>query len=301
MTILIGLGPGQKDDAAVQLGGMMARSSAEDVVVVSVVQAPWPPNPYRGDKEYLAYQQEAAEIALRRARDHLGDGPLGAEYVVRTAESAPAGLLAEVAERRCSSVVVGSSTMGLLGHVMLGGVAERLLHSAEVPIIVAPRGFHAGRATTISRVSVAFGRADPDSGLVSRAASVAWNLGASLRVVCFAVRSMAMAAGVQEGTEQLVVDEWMHRLQHDIARTVASVDDSSSGGQDGPLATRIETILGQGTSWSAAIHDVPWTGRDLLAVGVSSGPLGRLFLGSHAAKIVRSSPVPVMLLSRAPV
>jgi len=188
--------------------------------------------------------------------------------------------------------------MGLLGHVMLGGVAERLLHSAELPIVVAPRGFHASRATTISQLSVAFGRADHDSGLVSRAASVAWNLGASLRVVCFAVRPLAVVGAVEEGTEQLVVDEWMERLQHDIAATLAEVDNSGSGGQDGPLATRIETVLGQGTSWSAALHNVRWTGGDLLAVGISSGPLGRLFLGSHAAKIVRSSPVPVMLLSR---
>lgn len=298
MTILIGLGPGQKDDAAVHLGGMLARSSAEDVVVVSVVQAPWPPNPYRGDKEYLAYQQGSAESALRRAREHLGNSPLGADYVVRRAESAPAGLLAEVAERRCSSVVVGSSTMGLLGHVMLGGVAERLLHSVEVPIVVAPRGFHAGGATTVSQISVALGRADHDSGLVARAASAAWNLGASLRAVCFAVRPVAVVGAVEEGAEQLVVDEWMERLQHDIANTLASVDASASGGAEGPLATRVETVLGQGTSWSAALHDVRWTGGDLLAVGISSGPLGRLFLGSHAAKIVRSSPVPVMLLSR---
>jgi nucleotide-binding universal stress UspA family protein len=131
--------------------------------------------------------------------------------------------------------------MGLLGHVMLGGVAERILHSAELPIVVAPRGFHAGRATTVSQVSAAFGRAD---------------------------------------------------------QTIAN---SKPGGGDGGLATRVETALGQGARWSSALHDVAWTDGDLPAVGISSGPLGRLFLGSNAAKIVRSSPVPVMLLSRDPV
>lgn len=299
MTILIGLAPGQRDDAAVHLGGMLARSSAEDVVVVSVVQAPWPPDPYRGDKEYLAYQQNLAQLALHRAREHLGKTTLGADYVIRRAESAPAGLLQVLAERHCSLVVVGSSTMGLLGHVMLGGVAERILHSAELPIIVAPRGFHAGRATTVSQVSAAFGRADHDSGLVLRAASVARSLGAPLRVVCFAVRPMAAVVGaVEESAEQLVVDEWMERLEDEIEATLASIGSSGPGGQDGPLATRVETVLGQGTSWSAALHDVAWTDGDLLAVGISSGPRGRLFLGSHAAKIVRSSPVPVILLSR---
>jgi nucleotide-binding universal stress UspA family protein len=299
VTILIGLAPGQRDDGAVHLGGMLARSSGEDIVVVSVVPSPWPPNPYRGDKEYLAYQEKLAEAALGRARDHLGDSPLGADYVMCRAESAHAGLLQLVAERRCGSVVVGSSTMGLLGHVMLGGVAERILHSAELPILVAPRGFHAHRATSVSRVSVAFGRADHDSELVLRAASVARSSTAALRVVCFAVRPMAAVVGaVEEGTEQLVVAEWMERLEDEIAATLASIWSSTSGGRDGPLATQVDTDLGQGTSWSAALHDVAWTDGDLLAVGISSGPLGRVFLGSHAAKIVRASPVPVMLLSR---
>jgi len=299
MTILIGLGPGQRDDGAIHLGGMLARSSAEDVVVVSVVPAPWPPNPYRGDKEYLAYQDNLAEAALKRARDHLGDSPLGADYVMRRAESAPAGLLQLIAERQCSSVVVGSSTMGLLGHVMLGGVAERILHSAELPILVAPRGYHAERATSVSRVSVAFGRADHDSELVVRAASVARNFTAPLRVVCFAVRPMAAVVGtVEERAEQLVVAEWMERLHDDIAAALESIGSTTPAGRNGPLATRVDTVLGQGSSWSGALHDVAWTDGDLLAVGISSGPLGRLFLGSHAAKIVRASPVPVMLLSR---
>jgi len=299
MTILIGLAHGKRDDAAVHLGGLLARSSAEDVVVVSVVQAPWPPNPYRGDKEYLAYQQDQAEIALNRARQQLGASPLGAEFTVRRAESAPAGLLQVAEERHCSSVVVGSSTMGLMGHVMLGGVAERLLHSAELPIVVAPRGFHAGPASTVTQVSVAFGRADHDSGLIARSASVARELGAALRVLCFAVRPMtAMLGGVGNNAEELVVEEWKQRLDADIAAALASSGSSTPGGPDALVATRVETALGQGSSWSAALHDVSWNEGDLVAVGISSGPLGRLFPGSHAAKIVRSSPVPVMLLSR---
>jgi nucleotide-binding universal stress UspA family protein len=46
------------------------------------------------------------------------------------------------------------------------------------------------------------------------------------------------------------------------------------------------------------LHDVDWNDGDLLVVGTSAGPLSRLYLGSHAAKIVRNSPVPVLLLPR---
>jgi nucleotide-binding universal stress UspA family protein len=299
MTILIGLAPGQRDDAAVHLGCMLARSSSEDVTVVSVVPAPWPPDPYGGDKEYLAYQEDVAQKTLRRARTHLDERVPHAEYLVRRAESVPGGLLAMIADRRFSSVVVGSSSMGLLGRVMLGGAAERILHSAELPIVVAPRGFREGRATRLTRVSVAFGRADHDSRLVARAASMAGRVHAPLRVVCFAVRPMAALVGaVEERAEELVTKEWMQRLEDDIAAALASAPDTGSTGAGGRQPAPVDTALGHGSSWAEALHDVPWADGDLLVVGISTGPLGRFFLGSHAAKIVRNSPVPVALLTR---
>ena len=38
-------------------------------------------------------------------------------------------------------VVVGSSSSGLLGRVALGSVTERLVHTAAVPVAIAPRGY----------------------------------------------------------------------------------------------------------------------------------------------------------------
>jgi nucleotide-binding universal stress UspA family protein len=300
MTILIGLAPGQKDDAALHLGGMLARTTGEDVIVLAVVPAPWPPDPYQRDKEYLEHLEGRADKALTRARAYLGTGILGVECQLLRAESVAAGLLQVVEERQVSSVALGSSSTGLLGRVMLGGVAERVLHATEVPVIVAPRAFHEGRADRVSRVSVAFGRADHDGGLVARAAAAARGMSAPLRVVCFAVRPMAEYVGAMEPrTERLVVGEWMERLQDDIAAALAAAA-QRLGDTDGQTATatRVETVLGQGGSWAEALHDVAWSDGDLLVVGTSHGPLSRFFLGSHAAKIVRNSPVPVALLPR---
>ena len=41
-----------------------------------------------------------------------------------------------------------------------------------------------------------------------------------------------------------------------------------------------------------------WTDGEVLAVGTSSSVISRFFLGSHASKILRSSPVPVTLVPR---
>src|SRR3954454_6915808 len=103
MTILIGLAPGKWDDAPVHLGCMMARAARDDVVVLSVVPAPWPPDPYGGDKEYLSLQEELAEKPLRRAREQM-DG-MDAAYRVLRAESVPGGLLDVISQRTYNAVV----------------------------------------------------------------------------------------------------------------------------------------------------------------------------------------------------
>jgi nucleotide-binding universal stress UspA family protein len=146
---------------------------------------------------------------------------------------------------------------------------------------------------------VAFGRADHDSGLLARAAAAAQAMSTPLRVVCFAVRPMAEYVGAMEPrNEQLVVDEWRKRLEDDIAAALEAATQQTEADGRTATATRVETVLGQGSSWSEALNDVSWSDGDLLVVGTSHGPLSRFFLGSHAAKIIRNSPVPVMLLPR---
>jgi nucleotide-binding universal stress UspA family protein len=45
------------------------------------------------------------------------------------------------------------------------------------------------------------------------------------------------------------------------------------------------------------MEDVDWADGDVLVVGSSSvGPVARVFLGSRASKIVRHSPVPVVVV-----
>ena len=58
-------------------------------------------------------------------------------------------------------------------------------------------------------------------------------------------------------------------------------------------------MVGYGQSWDEALEDVDWQDGDVLVVGSSSiGPVARVFLGSRASKIVRHSPVPVVVVPR---
>lgn len=85
------------------------------------------------------------------------------------------------------------------------------------------------------------------------------------------------------GAEELVVAEWQRAVEAEVAEVA------------GP---GLETVVGRGERWGDALADVAWADGDVLAVGASSSPVSRFFLGSHAAKIVRHSPVPVTLVPR---
>jgi hypothetical protein len=43
MTLVVGLAPDGRGQAVLHLAGMLARSAVDDLVVCTVVPAPWPP------------------------------------------------------------------------------------------------------------------------------------------------------------------------------------------------------------------------------------------------------------------
>jgi nucleotide-binding universal stress UspA family protein len=291
MTTVIGLAPNERGAAAVHLGSMLARSVSDDVVVVTVVPTPWPPHPDRIDAEYLALQEKAAQEALAAARTRIGPD-LSVELVTHPARSIPSGLLDVARERQATVVALGSPATGVFGRVSLGGVAERILHSADIPVTLAPRGFDTGTTNArISRITIAFGRADKDSDLLVTAAAVAARIGAGLRVACFAVRPMTAAGSIEPSAEDLVVGEWVAGLESDVRQALLAGDGAAGG--------RVDVVVGQGGTWADALAALPWDSGEVLAVGTSSSAVSRFFLGSHASKIVRNSPVPVYLWPRA--
>jgi nucleotide-binding universal stress UspA family protein len=293
MTVVVGLPRDERATTALHLGGLLGRSLGEDLLVVTVVPPPWPPGLGRVDAEYQDYLDRDAEEALERARDLVPPG-VAAEFQVLRARSTAHGL-AEVAEQRGAAVLaLGSSDAGVLGRVAFGSVAERLLHTSPVPVALAPRGFRCRPDAAVRRVTVAFGAAEGDAELVLAAAGVAARVGAALRVASFAVRPRTpLTAGVGSRAEGSVLSEW----SGEVERAQRAVLDQVAALPAGPPATA--AVIGHGTDWAAAISEPGWDDGDLLTVGSSSaGPLARVFIGSRSSKIVRHSPVPVVVVPR---
>jgi len=276
MTVVIGLPRDERAPAAVHLGSLLARSLGEDVVVCTVLPQPWPPGFGRIDAEYQEFLDQDAQAALARAREVM-PGDVTADYQVVKARSASAGLLEVAEERGAGLVALGSSTGGAFGRVAFGSVAERLLHSSPLPVALAPRGY---RCRPVDRITEVTG--------------VAARVGSALRIASFAVRPRTpLTAGIGSRAEDSVLNEWAAEVERSQQAVLAEVKRLPQP------PTTVPPVIGHGTDWAEALEDVAWDDGSLLAVGSSSvGPLERVFLGSRSSKIVRHSPVPVVVLPR---
>ena len=143
-------------------------------------------------------------------------------------------------------------------------------------------------------MTAAFGGNEGADDLVVGAAGVAAHVGASLRVVSFAVRSRPpYTSGIGSGPEQAMIKQWVQEIEAASRAILERVGDL-------PVVPReLETVVGYGESWGEALEDVEWRDGDVLVVGSSAvGPIARVFLGARASKIVRHSPVPVVVVPR---
>ena len=145
-------------------------------------------------------------------------------------------------------------------------------------------------------MTAAFGGSDGGDDLVVAAAGVAAQVGASLRVASFAVRPRTiLTAGVGSRAEEGVVREWVEQHRGGAARGAARRS------RDAAVARRVGSrpSSAHGHDWDEALEDVEWRDGDVLVGGLQRrGAVARVFLGSNATKIVRHSPVPVVVVPR---
>ena len=290
--MVVGNAPDENNPAPLHLAALLARSASDRLIVATVITSAWP-NPRRFDAEYRTYREQSAQQSLLRAKAQLA-ADVDATFVVHHSRSAAAGLL-EVAQReRADYVVLGSSSSESHSRVALGGVTNRIVHSSLIPVAIAPAGYRCGKEAKVKRVTTAFGGSSNIHDLIIATASVAAHIGASMRIASFAVRPPHPFAGelVSEG-ERLVTNEWIRHVSAEIRNEFAAV--RALPQVPGPL----EIVVGHGVTWAGALEDITWMDGDVLIVGSSmTGPVARVFLGSGASKILRYSPVPVVLVPR---
>ena len=298
MTIVVGANPFGDLHGAIDLGITLARtlpeaSGAFVLVVATVIPPGWTvPSMARVDGEMQGWIEARAEEAKTAVRELLAGraDDLTVEFVRLTDRSTPRALAALAEQRDATALVLGSSPDGPEGRVVVGSTADYLLHSSPVPLAIAPRAYRAASTTdaTARRLTCSFGGSSVAVSTVRWAARLTREIDVPLRVASFGVRSATMyPPEIGTDIESEVTAQWREQMAEAQAALRAGLDDDT------------EFVVASGTSWSEALSSVDWMPNELLVLGSSSaGTLQRVFLGTNATKIIRHSPVPVLVVPR---
>ena len=276
---------------ALSLGRMLARAGDVTLTVCVVEPQTWDyPSPARVDAEYAAFLKQYAEDAIAEAREFLGD-EVRAEYASISASSASEGLIATATEKDAALISLGSARYGPLGRITVGGIANEMLHVSPVPVALAPRGYRLPSDTRLRRVTCAFSGSMQSRSAFNAAIQLSSRHGVPLRLTTFVVRDRQMyPSQVGYDAERLVAGQWRAQALEAQEKALATLPDN---------VAKVEARIVEGRDWEDALDSLPWEEGEVLVVGSSRlGPVARVFLGSNSTKIMRSSPVPVVVIPR---
>lgn len=290
MKYLVGFSPDQGGHEALALAAVLVRSSGGSVVVCNVIPETWGhPSMARVDAEYATFLEQHAKKALAKARAALGKG-ISAEFISRSAPSAREGLLQTASDVGADCVVLGSARAAPLGRFAEGSVTSGILHSASLPVALAPRGFTPGPRARIKRVTCAFSGAKNSGSLARRSVGLCESFNTPLRLATLVVRDKQMyPTGAGYSAENLVSNQMKRQAVAAQAEVVS--------GWTSPV--KVAGAIGDGKTWRAALDSLAWKDAEVMVVGSSGlGPILRVFLGSNSGKIVYNAPVPCIILPR---
>jgi nucleotide-binding universal stress UspA family protein len=282
--IIVGYTATDAGEDAVALGARLAAASGSSLDVVVVLPADdrsviTPP-----DAGYDRYLQGQAALWLESATALI---PEGVEHGtnVRFADSFAEGLVAAADEFDASHIVIGAANGGLRGRHRLGSVATELLHSSNVPVVLAPEGSRRiDAATGITRVTAAIGTRPGADALLEEATSLSAATGAELRLLSLV--TVDLPPSVDTGV--IRVAGAAHADQ-----VLSQARDALSGG------TEAEVIIARGDSIEDAVQHLSWEPGEIAIVASSRlAQPRRLFLGSTAAKMLHELPVPMIVVPR---
>ena len=269
---------------------MLARSGDVTLTVCIVLPEVWGhPSLARVDAEYAAFLDRHAEDTIAEAREFVGDAAR-AEYVSASARTATEGLITTAADTNADLIVLGSARHGPFGRFAVGSVTNEMLYAASVPVALTPRGYSPSSDARLRRVTCAFAGSTRSRTAFDAAVQLSGRHDVPLRLTTLVVRDRQMyPSQVGYDAERLVAEQWRAQAEEAQNRALATLPDDVT----------VEAGVASGRNWEDALDSFSWEEGEVLVVGSSRlGPVARVFLGSNSTKIVRSSPVPVVVIPR---
>lgn len=278
MRLLAGYDGSDGGHDALELTRVMAEATDAGVLVVTVL--PYGPLPV----PYEVLEDEEAERAqplFEEARERLG------ELEVETRAfggGSPAGVINDLAEQeKLGTIVVGSPHRGAIGRVLIGSVADGLLHGAPCEVMVAPRGYAAEAHGPFRTIAVAYDDTPESKAALKRAEEIALDCRATI-VVYTVSAPPAVVPGASGYTPAIPPEAGAI-----VTRTVKAVDERIAA---------TGRALG-GVPGAAIVEACEEVGADLLIAGSRGyGPVFRVLLGSVSTQLAHKAPCPVLVVPR---
>jgi nucleotide-binding universal stress UspA family protein len=179
--------------------------------------------------------------------------------------------------------VLGSSNRSVLGRVLPGGTADRLLSGSPVPVAVAPHGY-ADSETACALIGVGFDGSPEARQAAEWAADLANRSGASLQVIAIQTQLMfgSVVAGGAYGTKTVnqVLAEQLQSDTEELAAALSAESRVFRGDAGEELVERSDPL-------------------DLLVLGSRGyGPLRSVLLGSVSSYVLRHAGCPILVVPR---
>jgi nucleotide-binding universal stress UspA family protein len=239
--------------------------------------------PTGGYDELLAEQAEkwVAEAQASVPEDIVARGHVSFD------DSFADGLIREAGRLEADAIVVGGSGGGLAGSYSLGSVVNELLHSAPVPVAVAPRGTRNSNVERVREVTCAIGERRGADLLLDNAVRFSRAAGTPLRLVSLV--ALDPTFGSLRGDDEAVRDRALAHARQTLETAKSEL----------PEGFPVTSTIVDGATVEEAVSKLDWQDGDVIMVGSSrlSVPK-RLFLGSTAAKMLRVLEVPMMVVPR---
>lgn len=291
--ILAAYCPHTDDRAPVDFAAALARRTGAPLVVAAVHSGGGVMDHYTGGEPAERPDAMALE-ALDRLRAELAAGELGAELQEHAAITPARGLAKVIEDTEPALVVLGSTRRGAVGRVLPGSTAERIIHGAQSPVAVVPRG-HASPLSGIHMIGAAVAPTPEGREALRAAAVLARATGARLRAVMVLDPSLAeqqspgmMALHHHEHTTR---EDDAGRLRIEAERMLQAAADELAAGVDVEQDVLFQDPADGLAAASAHV--------DLLVMGSRGyGPVRAVMLGGVSRQVITRAACPVLVLPR---
>ena len=213
------------------------------------------------------------------------------DYAVREGVDIDAEILVAARQIRPDLVVIGTHGRSGVQHLMLGSVAEKVLHKACCPVLTVPeRAADAVPAAGFRRILCGVDFSECSISALRYAVSLTWQSAAHLQVL-----SVVQLIPMYEmtGAVPLYYPGLLTELKSEITKRLEDVVNAEAAGLD------VQSLVTTGTPHREIVRVAAEAHVDLVVVGAHSHPaVERILFGSTTNHVVRRVSCPVLTVRK---